>query len=117
MLALSDRPEGGGFLTPNRVTERPVPGERSYQPLVAFCPKIGMAPWLEIRDHNVPAAMDNLRALDEVPLQPPRQIRQVTLHTDEAGYQEEESRTCSNSAFRRTRRGASGPATTETDIF
>ena len=83
-----------------RAAERLVPGERGYQPLVAFCPEIGMVPWMEIRDGNVPAAMDNLRALDEAPLQLPGQVRQVTLRTDGAGYQEEVIRACNNPAFR-----------------
>ena len=51
-----------------RAAERLVPGERGYQPLVAFCPEIGMVPWLEIRDGNVPAKLDNERALEETVL-------------------------------------------------
>ena len=77
-----------------------VPGERGYQPLVAFCPEIGMVPLLEIRDGNVPAATDNLRALDEALLQLPADVREVTLRTDGAGYQEEVIRACNNPAFR-----------------
>ena len=77
-----------------------VPGERGYQPLVAFCPEIGMAPWLEMRDGNVPAAMDNPRALDEALLQLPDQVRHVTVRTDTAGDQEEVIRACNNPRFR-----------------
>lgn len=83
-----------------RAAEGLAPGERGYQPLVAFCPETGMVPWLETRDGNVPAAMDNLRALDETLLQLPGQVRQVTLRTDGAGYQEEVIRACNNPAFR-----------------
>ena len=84
-----------------RAAERLVPGERGYQPLVAFCPEIGMAPWLESRDGNVPAALDNRRALEEVLLQLPGAVRQVTLRTDGAGYQEDVIRACNDPAFRR----------------
>ena len=81
--------------------ERLVPGERVYQPLVAFCPEIGMAPWLETRDGNVPAALDNRRSLEEVLLQLPGTVRQVTLRTDGAGCREDGIRACNNPAFRR----------------
>ena len=84
-----------------RAAERLVPGERGYQPLVAFCPEIGMAPWLESRDGNVPAALDNRRALEEALLQLPGAVRQVTLRTDGAGYQEDVIRACNDPAFRR----------------
>ena len=84
-----------------RAAEGLVPGERGYQPLVAFCPEIGMVPWLEIRDGNVPAKLDNLRGLDEALLQLPGEVRQVTLRTDGAGYQENVIRACNNPAFRR----------------
>ena len=83
-----------------RAAERVVPGERGYQPLVAFCPEIGMAPWLEARDGNVPASMDNLRALEETLLQLPGAVRRVTLRTDGAGYQEDVIRACNDPAFR-----------------
>ena len=83
-----------------RAAEGSVRGERGYQPLVAFCPEIGMAPWLEIRDGNVPAALDNRRGLDEALLQLPGEVRQVTLRTDGAGYQENVIRACNNPAFR-----------------
>ncbi|MDE0342654.1 MAG: hypothetical protein OXK82_05695 [Deltaproteobacteria bacterium] len=42
-----------------------VPGERGYQPLVAFVPELGMAPWVEMRDGNVPASWDNDRGVLE----------------------------------------------------
>ena len=84
-----------------QAAERVVPGERGYQPLVAFCPEIGMAPWLENRDGNVPASMDNLRALEEALLQLPGAVRRVTLRTDGAGYQEDVIRACNDPAFRR----------------
>ncbi len=83
-----------------RAAERLVPGERGYQPLVAFCPETGMVPWLEIRDGNVPAAMDNQRGFEEALLQLPAQVREVTLRTDGAGYQETVIRACNNPAFR-----------------
>ena len=83
-----------------RATERLVPGERGYQPLIAFCPEIGMAPWLEIRDGNLPAHLDNERALEEALWQLPSEIRRVTLRTDGAGYQETVLRACNNPAFR-----------------
>ena len=83
-----------------RAAERVVPGERGYQPLVAFCPEIGMAPWLEARDGNVPASMDNLRALEEALLQLPDAVRRVTLRTDGAGYQDDVIRACNDPGFR-----------------
>ena len=61
-----------------RAAEGLVPDERGYQPLVAFCPEIGMVPWLEARDGNVPAAMDNERALKETLLHVPGEARRVT---------------------------------------
>ena len=83
-----------------RAAEGLVPGERGYQPLVAFCPETGMVPWLEARDGNVPAAMDNQRGFEEALLQLPAQVRRVTLRTDGAGYQENVIRACNNPAFR-----------------
>jgi len=84
-----------------RAAEWQVPGERGYQPLIAFCPEIGMVPWLETRDGNVPASMDNRRALEEALLQLPGTVRRVTLRTDAAGYQEDMIRACNAPAFRR----------------
>ena len=83
-----------------RAAEGLVPGERGYQPLVAFCPEIGMVPWLEARDGNVPAAMDNERALKETLLQVPGEVRRVTLRTDGAGYQDNVIRACNDPGFR-----------------
>lgn len=83
-----------------RAAERRVPHERGYQPLIAFCPEIGMVPWLEIRDGNVPANLDNERALEEALWQLPGEVRRVTLRTDGAGYQETVLRACNNPALR-----------------
>ena len=83
-----------------RAAEGLVPGERGYQPLVAFCPEIGMVPWLEARDGNVPAALDNERALKETLLQVPGDVRRVTLRTDGAGYQDKVIRACNDPGFR-----------------
>ena len=83
-----------------RSAEREVRGERGYQPLVAFCPEIGMAPWLESRDGNVPASTDNRRALEETLLQLPGAVRRVTLRTDAAGYQDDVIRACNDPALR-----------------
>ncbi len=89
-----------------RAAHRKVPGERGYQPQAAFCPELRMVPWIENRDGNVPAAMDNQRGFEEALLQLPGEVRQVTLHTDGAGYQAKLLRACNNPAFRpeRTRR-------------
>ena len=84
-----------------RAAHREVPGERGYQPLVAFCPEIGMVPWLENRDGNVPAAMDNGRGFEEALLQLPGQVRRVTLRTDGAGYQDNVIRACNDPGVRR----------------
>ncbi len=83
-----------------------VPGERGYQPLIAFCRELGMTPWLEFRDGNVPASLDNARALDETLAQLPAVVERVTLRTDGAGHQEAVIRACNNPARRseRTRR-------------
>ena len=78
-----------------------VPGERGYQPLVAFCPEIGMAPWLDIRDGNVLANLYNERALEEALLQLPGPVRHVTLRTDGAGYQENVIHACNDPGYRR----------------
>ena len=89
-----------------REAEGQVPGERSYQPLVAFCPESGMVLWvlwvlrLEARDGNVPAATDNGRALRETLLQLPGDVRRVTLHTDGAGDQESVIRVRNNPGVR-----------------
>jgi len=83
-----------------RAARREVPGERGYQPLVALCPEIGMVPWLENRDGNVPASMDNERALGETLLQLPGRVRRVTLRTDGTGYQNNMIRACNDPGVR-----------------
>lgn len=65
-----------------------VPGERGYQPLVAFVPEIGMAPWVEMRDGNVPASWDNDRGVLETLERLPAAVERVWLRTDGAGYQD-----------------------------
>ena len=84
-----------------RAAERVVRGERGYQPLIAFCPELGMVPWLEMRDGNVPAKLDNRRGLEEALLQLPDDIGRVVLRSDAAAYQEEVIRACNDPAFRR----------------
>lgn len=84
-----------------RAAERVVRGERGYQPLIAFCPELGMVPWLEMRDGNVPATLDNRRGLEEALLQLPDDIGRVVLRSDAAAYQEEVIRACNDPAFRR----------------
>ena len=83
-----------------RAAEGLVPGERGYQPLVAFCPETGMVPWLEARDGSVPAKLDNGRALRETLLQLPGDVRRVKLRTDGAGYQESVIRACNDPGVR-----------------
>ena len=83
-----------------RAAEGLVPGERGNQPLVAFCPEIGMVPWLEARDGNVPAALDNERGFEETLLQVPGDVRRVMLRTDGAGYQDNVIRACNDPGFR-----------------
>ena len=78
-----------------------VPGERGYQPLIAFCPEIGMVPWLEMRDGNVPAKLDNRRGFEEALMQLPGAVGRAVLRSDAAGYQEEVIRACNEPAFRR----------------
>lgn len=73
-----------------------VPGERGYQPLVAFCREAGMVPHLEMRDGNVPASLDNDRVLHETLLQLPETVERVTVRTDGAGYQESVIRYCND---------------------
>ena len=77
-----------------------VPGERGYQPLIAFCPETVMVPWLEARDGNVPAKLDNRRALEEALWQLPGAVRHVTLRTDGAGCQESVFRACNDPGVR-----------------
>ncbi len=88
-------------LSTYRAASGSVPGERGYQPLIAFCPELGMVPWLEMRDGNVPAKLDNRRGLKEALLQLPDEVGHVVLRSDAAGYQEEVIRACNDPAFRR----------------
>ncbi len=78
-----------------------VPGERGYQPLIAFCPEIGMVPWLEMRDGNVPAKLDNRRGFEEALMQLPGTVGRAVLRSDTAGYQKEVIRACNEPALRR----------------
>ncbi|MCY4319271.1 MAG: hypothetical protein OXE76_08810 [Alphaproteobacteria bacterium] len=81
-----------------RAAHREVPG--GYQPLIAFCTEIRMVPWLENRDGNVPAAMDNGRGFEEALLQLPGDLCRVTLRTDGAGYQDNVIRACNDPGVR-----------------
>ncbi len=83
-----------------RAANRTVPGERGYQPLVAYVGELDMAPWLEMRDGNVPASFENRRGLEATLRQLPKRIRRATLRTDGTGYQEEVFRFCNDPAGR-----------------
>ena len=83
-----------------RAGNRTVPGERGYQPLVAYVGELDMAPWLEMRDRNVPASFENRRGLEATLRQLPESIRRATLRTDGTGYQEEVFRFCNDPAGR-----------------
>ena len=75
-------------LSTYRAATGKVPGERGYQPLVAFLPEIAMAPWVEMRDGTVPAAWDNDRGVLETLERLPPSVHRVWLRTDGAGYQD-----------------------------
>ena len=53
-----------------------------------------MIPWLELRDGNVPACHDHVRALAETLRRLPDSIGRVTVRTDGAGYQRPLIRFC-----------------------
>ena len=78
-----------------------VPGERGYQPMVAYCPELGAVVHTEFRDGNVPASREKKRVVAEVLLLrlPPR-IEKVTVRADTAGYQEELIRFCNDPEVR-----------------
>ena len=88
-------------LSTYRAAEGSVPGERGYQPLIAFCPETGMVPWLELRDGNVPAKLDNRRGFEEALMQLPGAVGRAVLRGDAAGYQEEVIRACNEPALRK----------------
>ena len=88
-------------LSTYRAADGSVPGERGYQPLIAFCPETGMVPWLELRDGNVPAKLDNRRGFEEALMQLPGTVGRAVLRSDAAGYQEEVIRACNEPALRK----------------
>ena len=83
-----------------RAANRTDPGERGYQPLVAYVGELDMAPWLEMRDGDVPASFENRRGREATLRQLPESIRRATLRTDGTGYQEEVFRFCNDPAGR-----------------
>jgi len=83
-------------LSTYRAATGQVPGERGYQPLLAFCPELGMVLGSEFRDGNVPASNGNLRLLRRVLEQLPESVTQVTLRSDGAAYQYELMDFCQN---------------------
>lgn len=76
------------------------PGERGYQPMVAYCRELGAVVHTEFRDGNVPASMDNKRFLEETLRRLPAGITQVTVRADSAGYQEDLIRYCNDPGVR-----------------
>ena len=77
-----------------------VPGEKGYQPIVAYCRELGAVVHTEFRDGNVPASLDNKRFLEEALLRLPAGIREVTVRADSAGYQEDLIRYCNDPGVR-----------------
>ena len=76
------------------------PGERGFQPLIAFCPEIGMVLHGEMRNGNVPASKGNLEALAAVLDGLPRSVERAMVRMDGAGYQERIIRFCNNPSVR-----------------
>ena len=83
-----------------RAANGDVPGERGFQPLIAFCPEIGMVLHSEMRDGNVPASKGNLEALAAVLGRLPRSVERAMVRTDGAGYQERIIRFCNDPSVR-----------------
>ena len=77
-----------------------VPGERGYQPMVAYCPELGAVVHTEFRDGNVPASREKKRVVAEALLRLPPRIAKVTVRADTAGYQEELIRFCNDPEVR-----------------
>ena len=77
-----------------------VPGERGYQPMVAYCPELGAVVHTEFRDGNVPASREKKRVVAEALLRLPPRIEKVTVRADTAGYQEELIRFCNDPEVR-----------------
>ena len=83
-----------------RAANGDVPGERGYQPLIAFCSEIGMVLHAEMRAGNVPASKDNLEALEASLGHLPQSVERAMLRTDCAGYQERIIRFCNDPSVR-----------------
>ena len=77
-----------------------VPGERDYQPLIAFCPEVGMVLHAEMCAGNVPASKGNLEALEAVLGRLPQSVEGAMLRTDCAGCQERIIRFCNDPSAR-----------------
>ena len=76
------------------------PGERGYQPMVAYCRELGAVVHTEFRDGNVPASLDNKRFLEETLRRLPAGVTEVTVRADSAGYQEDLIRYCNDPGVR-----------------
>ncbi len=87
-------------LSTYRAANNTVPFERGYQPLMGYCPELGMILHVEIHDGNVAASTDNGRFLDEILHLLPDRITSVSVRMDSAGYQHEVIRYCNDPSVR-----------------
>lgn len=71
-------------------------GFRAFQPLTTWWAEHRVVVHTELRDGNVPAGFDQLRALEEALEQLPDGIEQVRLRSDSAGHQNELLRYCAD---------------------
>ena len=86
-------------------------GETGCQPLLVFCPELGMVLHMEFRDGNVPASFRNVEALDAALGMLPEDIKTVTPHSDAAGHQEALLKYRNDPSLRPERNGAARFAT------
>jgi Transposase DDE domain group 1 len=76
-------------------------GSQSYQPLSVRWAEMALVVWSELRDGNVPAAYQNLRALQESLAVLPPGVVKVYFKSDTAAYQIEVLRYCAEGRNKR----------------
>ena len=87
-------------LSTYRAANGTVPFEKGYQPLMGYCPELGMILHVEMRDGNVAASTGNCRFLDEILHMLPDRVASVAVRMDTAGYQHDVIRYCNDPSVR-----------------
>ena len=90
----------GSCLRTYRAATGEVPHERGYQPMMAYCPELGMILHQEFRDGHVSAKTDVVRFLEEALMVLPEQVSSVNIRMDGAGYQMDVIKYCNRPSLR-----------------